>query len=205
MNTDELLVQLDFDETNVNHQRPQPHSQQQQPQQLNAIDSLSSKRAHLQRSASPSLNISEPILTSGDFLLENNDKPYTDSLNASHHRRAFSDDNALATVTLSTQSTQQNHQQSHSNFKTNPTDNLSLINLSRSHSSGDEESIGHLEPTTEILGLNGGEGPSHIHRTDDTVEVSLLADLSMDSRESQPLLGVGRDTHDYVYNNFPGE
>lgn len=186
MNTDELLVQLDFDETNVNHH----HSQQQ-----SQIDTTN--RIHLQRPSSPSpLNTSEPLLSTGDFLLPDNDNKPTDA--PTQHRRAFSDDNAL------TQSTPQSNQ-SHSNLKVKTSENHSLINLSRSHSSVD--SIGHLEPTTEIITATVSNGDSlgqHHHHTDDTVEVSLLADLSMDSRESQPLLGIGRDTHDYAYNNFPG-
>lgn len=199
MNTDELLVHLDFDETNVNH-----HLQQQQQSQINSIDSLSTKRTHLQRTSSPSINTSEPILSTVDLLLPDNDKT-TDAL-AHHHRRAFSDDNALATVTQ----TIQTPNQSHSILKPKPTENSSLISLSRSHSSVEDDSIGHLEPTTEIIastvshGLHG-DGPSQAHHHDDTVEVNLLADLSMDSRESQPLLGIGRDTHDFVYNNFPGK
>lgn len=218
MNTDELLVQLDFDETNVNHHSPQQKQQhqlhtQQQPQ---SIDSL--KRTHLQRPSSPPLNTSEPILS--NFLLPDGDNKITDALNATHHhRRAFSDDNALATVTQTIPQSQQHS----NNLKTKAAENLSLINLSRSHSSAEEhddnyndedESIRHLEPTTQIISTGHGDGPNqqqhhhhhhHHHTGDDTVEVSLLADLSMDSRESQPLLGIGRDTHDFVYNNFPGK
>lgn len=221
MNTDELLVQLDFDETNVNHQSPQNqqqhhHQQQQQEQQqqqrqphINSVDSL--KRAHLQRPSSPPLNTSEPILT--NFLLPDGDNKSADALNTHHHRRAFSDDNALATAVTQTQPKSQHS----SNLIQKTGEKHSLINLSRSHSSvegdndddGDEDgnqSIGHLEPTTKILSTGNGDGPSQSlhHTADDTIEVSLLADLSMDSRESQPLLGIGRDTHDFVYNNFPG-
>lgn len=195
MNTDDLLVQLDFDETNVNHHlQSQPHSQ------INSIDSLSTKRIQLQRTSSPSINTSEPILSTGDLLLTDNDNT-TDTLNAHHHRRAFSDDNALATVIQ----TIEQPNQLHSIVK--PIENSSLINLSRSHSSVEDDSIGHLEPTTEVITsvVSHGEGPGQAHHHDDTVEVSLLADLSMDSRESQPLLGVGRDAHDFVYNNFPGK
>lgn len=205
MNTDELLVQLDFDETNVNH----PSQQQQQPQQqpLHSIDNLSTARIQLQRPSSPSaLNTSEPILSAsvvdvGDFLRATNAKP-ADPINASYHRRAFSDDNGLATVT---QTIQQTHS-THSIDQSKATENH--VNFFRSHSSADEddEFTGHLEPTTEIIGAPNSETPIHNHlHTDDTVEVSLLADLSMDSRESQPLLGIGRDTHDYVHNNFPGK
>lgn len=162
-------MQLDCDETNVNH-----HLQQQR-----SIDSLSTKRP-----SSPPLNTSEPILSTGDYL-----RPDDRPVDAHHHRRAFSDDNALATVTQSIQTNQ-----SHSNLKAKDD---CLFSLSRSHS---EESIGASTQLASAV-LNG-EGPSHIHH-EDTVEVSLLADLSMDSRESQPLLG--RDTQDYVYNNFPGK
>lgn len=187
MNSDELLVQLDFDETNVNsHLQQQQHQeQQQQQQQINSIESTS-----------------EPILSTGELLLPHIDKP-ADVLKSHYHRRSFSDDNALATVS---QSIQQLYQ-SHSNIKTKPTENLSLINLSRSHSSVDENLIGHLEPTTHVTSsiVLNGDGVNQIHHTDDTIEVSLLADLSMDSRESQPLLGIGRDAHDFVYNNFPGK
>lgn len=209
MNTDELLVQLDFDETNVNH-----HSQQQQQQQqpLYSKDNLTTARIQLQRPSSPSaLNTSEPILSTvavDDFSLTANETP-ADTFNASHHRRAFSDDNALSTVT---QFVQQTHSNSNSKSKTTE-QQVNLFDSShRSHSSDDEhdEFTGHLEPTTEIISsivLPQSETPTHNHHhhTDDTVEVSLLADLSMDSRESQPLLGIGRDTHDFVYNNFPGK
>lgn len=208
MNTDELLVQLDFDETNVNHQSPQSQQQQAQQQQphISSVDSF--KRAHLQRPSSPPLNTSEPILT--NFLLPDGDNKSADALNTHHHRRAFSDDNALATAVTQTQPKSPHS----SNLIQSTGEKHSLINLSRSHSSvegdnddDDDQSIGHLEPTTKILSTANGDGPSQSlhHTADDTIEVSLLADLSMDSRESQPLLGIGRDTHDFVYNNFPGK
>lgn len=255
MNTDELLVQLDFDETNVNHH----HSQSQQQQQHynhhhhnnhSSIDiTLPANRiTHLQQSASPVRNTSEPILptivssaatlTGHDAfstLLTLNTVPrpqIIDQITAAHHhhRRAFSDDNALASSLTQNIQLQQyyqspsKHQQTHSQLIAKPIENNhSLINLSHSpaligggHNDDDDEddefTHPNLEPTTEILSsiaVNGDciqQIPSHLSGVaDDTVEVSLLADLSMDSRESQPLLGIGRDTHDFVYNNFPGK
>lgn len=226
MNTDELLVQLDFDETNVNcySQSPQQQQQQQHEQynhQNNNTDpqrhcdqrqpphSPSPARIPLLRPTSPTHNTSEPILTqSGTYLAANNDN--TDKIgdaNAHYHRRAFSDDNALASTLIQT------HSQP---FQAKAADNLSLINLLHSSTDGgattatvndDDEFTRHFEPTTEIrtpFALNGDiTSAIPIPHIDDTVEVNLLADLSMDSRESQPLLG--RDTHDFVYNNFPGK
>lgn len=72
-------------------------------------------------------------------------------------------------------------------------DRRSLISLT-SDSSGSED----------ILRFNEAIDIHHEH--DDLAEVNLLADSSMDSRESQPLLGGNhRDAHDFVYNCFPGE
>lgn len=254
MNTDELLVHLDFDETNVTHHHSQSQSQQQQHQHNhhNSIDitlptpTTPTNRIHLQRPTSPVRNTSEPILPSivpsaavtatqpshhdafSTLLTSNSTVPRPQILDqitaAQHHqhRRAFSDDTALA-ASLTQTIQLQPYQQTHSQLIAKPTEsNHSLINLSNSPAliNGDVEDQDddddftqqHLEPTTEIISsivTNGDCGhqqqiPSHLSG-DDTVEVSLLADLSMDSRESQPLLGIGRDTHDFVYNNFPGK
>lgn len=68
----------------------------------------------------------------------------------------------------------------------------SLISLT-SNSSGLEDIVNYCD----LIGDDVQQG--------ELSEVNLLADCSMDSRESQPLLGNNaRDSHDYVYNNFPG-
>lgn len=259
MNTDELLVQLDFDETNVNHHHSQPSQKQQRQYNhhhspLNSIDiTLSANRIHLQQPVSPSRDTSEPILSTTpssttrndafSTLLTSNTVPLPqilDQITAAHHlhhRRAFSDDNSLTQTIQLQQHSNQTHSPVHSQSK--PTENNhSLINLSHSplliggggggaagncdnsqvngvDNDDDEFTQPHLEPTAEIItsiAANGDCTQQLQHQisashslADDTVEVSLLADLSMDSRESQPLLGIGRDTHDFVYNNFPGK
>lgn len=223
MNTDEPLVQLDFDETNLtNHLQPNEGIQ------------------HILNHSKINTNLrpSSPPLTSDTFATENtassskltshqiNDSNLLTSTifgektadvqsHSQHHRRAFSDDNKLSSVTHTF--VQQN---SHSNQYLNVINdrnkidsdtlidtehsNSSLITLSRSHSSVNQNEYDHSIENQQTIELNQQEGIAS-QTQDDTVEVSLLADLSMDSRESQPLLGNGRDAHDYVYNNFPGK
>lgn len=141
-----------------------------------------------------------------------------------HRRHSFSDDqphsDSTSIITTHALQTHSNHQ-----LPSNTVDG-NLINFSHTQSfisdddddngDGDDDSDGqyynrhrnihsnkHLTSTTDRCIIN--EDNFSLHTADDTVEISLLGDTSMDSRESQPLLGCGRDAHDFVYNNFPGE
>lgn len=79
----------------------------------------------------------------------------------------------------------------------------SLISLASNSSDGPDDLHRYRDTDAHSIG-GGGSSAGEAH--DDLHEINLLADCSMDSRESQPLLGgSARDTHDYVYNNFPGE
>lgn len=92
-------------------------------------------------------------------------------------------------------------------------DHHSLISLTTSSSSEAEPEALHTINISEIIegeescgSSGGGVNNTSITHSDDIVEVSLLPETSMDSRESQPLLGnCSRDTHDMAHNNFPGE
>lgn len=245
MNTDEPLLQLDFDETNLNQAQTITNSSQL-ANSSNKINQSCTQR-HLAPSTNSAgdtttLNTSEPILSAytGVNIAAISDK--TADVHSQHyhqhHRRAFSDDNTLAAVTSSFANV---NNQSHSNQCINQTNDpigafsidnkqtqlplpsdyqrQSLISLSppssRVNSSTEEDEFlgrpsAHSERyinSTSLRENDPGTSDNRRHSIDihpeDTVEVSLLADLSMDSRESQPLLG--RDTQDFVYNNFPGE
>lgn len=216
MNAEEPLLQLDFDETNhkhYQHHQTKPFISELTEYQLQQRPSASSPSFLLSTSIiehTTPRNTSAPILsTESNVTLVD---PATDVFNYTHqhHRRAFSDDNSLASMTQTF-----HPHQSHSNQYLNDTNTKhllgtnSLISLSHSsgelNTSGDENSIGNL--TTAEIQASELSSNQLVHHTDDhdTVEINLLGDTSMDSRESQPLLGVGRDTHDFIYNNFPGE
>lgn len=123
-----------------------------------------------------------------------------------HHRRAFSDDRQRGSAAAQPLHTLHTHSSQHlSEFEVagGAPQHYNLINLAAStalDSSSDDEAA-------PIIGAAGHAATEalRLHSADDTVEISLLGDTSMDSRESQPLLGCGRDAQDYVYNNFPGE
>lgn len=226
MNTDEPLVQLDFDETNLtNHLQPNDGIQHiinqrkkntiSHTNQRPSSPPLTSEHFATENTALSSKHLSQQIndsnlLTSTIF----GEKTADVQSHSQHHRRAFSDDNKLSSVTHTF--VQQN---SHSNQYLNVINDRnkidsevlidtehsnSLITLSRSHSSVAQNEYDHSIENQQTIELNPHDDTTN-QTQDDTVEVSLLADLIMDSRESQPLLGNGRDAHDYVYNNFPGK
>lgn len=218
MNTDEPLVQLDFDETNLtNHLQPNEGIQHiiinSHTNQRPSSPPLTSETFTTDNTASSSKLVSQRIddtnlLTSTIFRDGTADVP----AHLQHHCGAFSDDNKLSSVTHTFV-----EPNSHSNQYLNvindrnninskdlieTDDSNSLVTLSRSHSSLIQNECDHSIENQQTIELNRHEA-SNSKTHDDTVEVSLLADLSMDSRESQPLLG--REAHDYVHNNFPGK
>lgn len=149
-----------------------------------------------------------------------------------HHRRSFSDDqqqrNAATGPTTAIPQSLQTHSNQYLNevHSANSNDG-NLINLSQTQQAiivdddyddhddddddydedDDQHSIRrnkkHLTSAHDRCFVD--DDNYNLHTADDTVEISLLGDTSMDSRESQPLLGCGRDAQDFVYNNFPGE
>lgn len=227
MHTDEPLVQLDFDETNrTNHSQPNDglqhilnHSKTKtnsHSTQRPLSPSLTSETFATKNTASSSTVTSQNRINDSNLLMSTIfvEKTADVQSHSQHHRRAFSDDNKLSSVTHTF--AQQN---SHSNQYLNVVNDRNKINsdvlidtehsnnliaLSRSHSSVIQSEYDHSIENQPTIALNLDEGNTS-QTLDDTIEVSLLGDLSMDSRESQPLLGNGRDAHDYVYNNFPGK
>lgn len=133
--------------------------------------------------------------------------------NYQHHRRAFSDDRQRNTSASQPLHTLQTHSNQYLNefdstataATATPSAGYNLINLAaptlRALSLSDEEDA----DDHNIHLIDHATDTHNLHTADDTVEISLLGDTSMDSRESQPLLSCGRDAQDYVYNNFPGE
>lgn len=148
-----------------------------------------------------------------------------------HHRRAFSDEQQRGTNVTQSLHTLQTHSNQYLNETQSATHtDYNLINLSQPNQSlnlsdeDDDDDVDEAEEEEEVAIVSKADidtnstnylasadicslsGDNHnLHSADDTVEISLLGDTSMDSRESQPLLGCGRDAQDYVYNNFPGK
>lgn len=230
MNTEEPLLQLDFDETNIHQNRipitnsnninknndliinfGEATNQQQQPLPL-SISSSSTLESHfLSSSFQPTAAAALTYQFSDDKTLSNssahnptftrlqspnnqlivnenseNGNSITNSNNSPNNRKHFLDDpKSLISLTSSSSETED-------------IVNISEVNKVQESDIGDSSAGGGGGGGGTISGIS-------IQHHDDTVEVNLLADSSMDSRESQPLLGIGRDTHDFVYNNFPGK
>lgn len=193
-NTDEPL--LDFDETNHHQQsnQKQTHSQPPQyhrPNHDSQLISIDFKQPLQHQFAHDSSDNTISALTS---------HPTVHNSNSGHH----TDNRRLL---LATESGDGIDTSRHSPINTQnllAADRHSLISLS-SNSSETEDivNVNAIEANV-ISNRDAGIDTSLLH-PDDTVEVNLLADTSMDSRESQPLLGMGRDSHDFVHNNFPGK
>lgn len=226
MNKDEPLVKLDFDETNIaaisqisssdnTEQLEQQQQQLQRPLQLSspncieqqlaasaaavtinhsndvrAISSLSEQPQHTSQTASSNLigSFNQPEQTLVDV------STYTTATTAAKTNTATATGNPnhdryqIVAGDLAPRSSKSPFEHQHS-----------LISLA-SNSSGGPEDIHLFQETGSGAGSSAGE--AH----DDLTEINLLADCSMDSRESQPLLGgIARDSHDYVYNSFPGK
>lgn len=220
MNKDEPLVKLDFDETNTiaisqnssidnipqNTQQPQhqqrhlhqsslSYAEQQlaasitaaatvnQPNDARTISTLSGQPQQSRPSHSGSSNLIGGFNQTEQTLVDVT-TTHTTSTTAAETNTANRDGYQIAAGDLAPK-TPFEHQHS-------------LISLA-SNSSDGPDSI-HLFQETD-----GGDNSSAGEAHDDLTEINLLADCSMDSRESQPLLGgSSRDTHDYVYNSFPG-
>lgn len=224
-NTDEPLLQLDFDQTNRHQQsnhiqahsqppqyhRPnhdsqlisidfkQPLQQQQQQQQTATFPPTSTQQA------SAAFAVANQPHHHHQFALDGSDN--TISALTSHptvHNGGHSDNRRLLLVSKSGDCIDT---QRHSPTNTaNPlaADRHSLISLS-SNSSETEDIVNVNAIDANIISNRDAGIDTSLLLPDDTVEVNLLGDTSMDSRESQPLLGIGRDAHDFVYNNFPGK
>lgn len=201
-NTDEPLLQLDFDEINRHQQsnQIQAHSQSSQYHRPNHDSQLIS------------IDFKQPLQQNQQHhhhhqsALDGSDN--TISALTSHptvHSGGHSDNRRLLLVNESANSIDTNRHSPINTQNSLAADRHSLISLS-SNSSETEEIVNVNAIDANVISSNRDSCiDTSLLLPDDTVEVNLLADTSMDSRESQPLLGIGRDTHDFVYNNFPGK
>lgn len=186
-NTDEPLLQLDFDGTN-RHQQSNQKLSHSQPLQYHRPNH-DSQFSHHQAFAFDSSDSTVSTLTSLPTV----------------HSSGHSDNRRLLLVNENGDCIEPTNQYDPiSAQNTLVTDHHSLISLS-SNSSENEEIVNADAIDAKLISNRDTSIDTSLLFPDDIVEVNLLADTSMDSRESQPLLGIGRDTHDFVYNNFPGK
>lgn len=227
-NTDEPLLQLDFDETNRHQQSnqiqrhsqpPQYHRPNHDSQHLISTDFKQplQQRQHQQTVIllpTPTQQASAAFTHPNQqhhhqhhhqSAVDSSDK--TISALTSHptiYSSGHSDNRRLLLVRESGDCIDTNRHSPTDTQNSLAADRHSLISLS-SDSSENEEIVNVNAIDANVISNRDTSVDTSLHLPDDTVEVNLLVDTSMDSRESQPLLGIGRDTHDFVYNNFPGK
>lgn len=226
MNSDEPLVNLDFTETNQenlikisnsnnkisNNQFPNINHCNNNTNNQRPLSLVSSQSSSL--SSSPSLHTSLSQKTAA--LCSTDNKTVTSQQQQQPlDDLDFIDEHSVNVTNL--HSNNSDKFRNHIDFDVNVNDihktrkhfllddQNSLISLTSNSSDAEPEAIN----ISEVIegGESGGCGGSvSVTHPDDIVEVSLLPETSMDSRESQPLLGnCSRDTHDMAYNNFTGK
>lgn len=219
-NTDEPLLQLDFDQTNRHQQSNhiQAHSQPPQYHHDSQLISIDFKQPSQQQQQTVTFSPTSTQRKSAAFAVANQQHHH-------HHQFALdTSDNKISALTSHPTVHNGGHSDNRRLLLVNESgdcidiqrnspintanalaaDRHSLISLS-SNSSETEEIVNVNAIDANIISNRDTGIDTTLLLPDDTVEVNLLADTSMDSRESQPLLGMGRDAHDFVYNNFPGK
>lgn len=204
-NTDEPLLQLDFDETNRHHQHRSNHNSSQ----LISIDFKQPLRHQHQQALQQPDSVTFVQLqqhqNSHQFDLDNCDQVDSNGDYDQHRHLLLTNEcgDANGDVNDNNDTIKRHSPTNASHLLT--VDRHSLISLSSNSSELDGIVNVNAIDANVIANRDSSLDTASLLHPDDTVEVNLLADTSMDSRESQPLLGMGRDAHDFVHNNFPGK